>query len=164
MHAIGVDIGGTKIGIGVVNDHGEILASTKVKTDAQDAESINRDIATAVNMFAEDYEIGAVGVAAAGFIASDRKTVSFAPNIAWRNYPLSEKISELITIDVPVIVENDANAAGWAEYRFGAGRDSTDMLMLTIGTGLGGAIISDGQLLRGKHGVAAELGHVRLVP
>src|SRR5690606_5553738 len=65
---------------------------------------------------------------------------------------------------VPVVVENDANAAGWAEFRFGAAREATDMLMLTVGTGLGGAVVVDRELVRGKWGVAAEVGHMRVVP
>src|SRR5919107_921381 len=129
MHAIGVDIGGTKIAAGVGG-----------------------------------YEVGAIGVAAAGFVNSARSTVLFAPNIAWRDYPLRERVRALLDDDVRVVVENDANAAGWAEFRFGAGRDVNDMLMLTVGTGLGGALIVDGKLVRGAWGVAAEVGHMRVVP
>ncbi len=103
-----------------------------------------------------------VGVAAAGFIDSKQSTVIYAPNLSWRNEPLKEKLQK--HFDFPVIVDNDANAAGWAEYRYGAGRGFSHMTMLTIGTGVGGAIIVDGHLLRGGFGVAAELGHLRIVP
>src|SRR5919107_4793708 len=129
MHAIGVDIGGTKIAAGVGG-----------------------------------YEVGAIGVAAAGFVNSARSTVLFAPNIAWRDYPLRDRIAALLPDDVRIVVENDANAAGWAEFRFGAGREVDDMVMLTVGTGLGGALIVDGKLVRGAWGVAAEVGHMRVVP
>ncbi|MCL1869546.1 MAG: ROK family glucokinase [Promicromonosporaceae bacterium] len=164
MHAIGVDIGGTKIAIGVVDEDGQILAQVRRDTDADDAASIDRVIADAVNELAKQHPVGAVGVAAAGFVSSDRTTMAFAPNIDWRNYPLGTKIADLIEVDVPVVVENDANAAGWAEFRFGAGRAASDMLMLTIGTGLGGAVVVNRELVRGRWGVAAEVGHMRVVP
>lgn len=164
MHAIGVDIGGTKIAAGVVDEKGQILAQTRVGTEPDDASSIDRAIAEVYRELSKDYEIGAVGLAAAGFVSSDRTSVSFAPNIAWRDYPIAARVGELIGTDVPIVVENDANAAGWAEFRFGVGRDASDMLMLTVGTGLGGAIIVGNELVRGRWGVAAEVGHMRVVP
>lgn len=164
MHAIGVDIGGTKIAAGVVDEDGTILAKAKRKTEARDAAGIDRDVADLVTQLAADHEIGAVGVAAAGFIGSDRATALFGANIAWREYPLRDRISALIGGDVRVVVENDANAAGWAEFRFGVGRDVDDMLLLTVGTGLGGAVVVGGRLVRGAWGVAAEVGHLRVVP
>lgn len=162
MHTIGVDIGGTKIAAGVVDDDGRVLAQMRRETDPHQPGEIERAVVELVAELREDYEIAAVGVAAAGFVADDRATVMFAPNIAWRAHPLRGRLSE--HIDVPVVVENDANAAGWAEFRFGAGRDVADMIMLTVGTGLGGAIVIGSRLLRGAHGVAAEVGHIRVVP
>jgi glucokinase len=82
--------------------------------------------------------------------------------LSWKNYPLKSEIET--QLDIPVIIENDANAAGWAEYRFGAGQGYQHMVMLTLGTGVGGAIIVDGKMLRGGFGVAGELGHMRVVP
>ena len=164
MHAIGVDIGGTKIAVGVVDEAGKILAKVRRETVADDVASIDRAIADACTELAKEHEIGAIGLAAAGFVSPDRRSVLFAPNIAWREYPLAERIEALLDVDVPVVVENDANAAGWAEFRFGAAREATDMLMLTVGTGLGGAVVVDRELVRGKWGVAAEVGHMRVVP
>ncbi|WP_125777342.1 ROK family glucokinase [Antribacter gilvus] len=164
MHAIGVDIGGTKIAVGVVDEEGQILAQVRRETDADDVAQIDRAIADAVDELAKEHKVGAIGLAAAGFISPDRTSVQFAPNIAWREYPLAAKVGELIHVDVPIVVENDANAAGWAEFRFGAGREVTDMLLLTVGTGLGGAIVVGGELVRGKWGMAAEVGHMRVVP
>ena len=164
MHAIGVDIGGTKIAAGVVDEDGTILAQTRRATEPDDASSIDRAIAEMYAELSGSYRVGSIGVAAAGFVNSARSTVLFAPNIAWRDYPLRERVQALIADDVRVVVETDANAAGWAEFRFGAGRDATDMLMLTVGTGLGGAIVVDRELVRGKWGVAAEVGHMRVVP
>jgi glucokinase len=164
MHAIGVDIGGTKIAAGVVDDEGRILAQTRRGTEPDDAASIDAAIADVYAELSVGYEIGAIGLAAAGFVAADRSGVLFAPNIAWRDYPLRDRVAALIEDRVEIVVENDANAAGWAEFRFGAARDVEDMLTLTIGTGLGGAIVSHGQLVRGFAGVAAEVGHMRVVP
>ncbi|MDN4481565.1 ROK family glucokinase [Demequina muriae] len=165
MHAIGVDIGGTKIAVGVVDDEGRIVEKTRRATQPEDAASIDAAIADAVAELAERHEFHHVGLAAAGFVSSDRRRVLFAPNIAWREYPLAERVEALIgREDLHVVVENDANAAGWGEYRYGAGREVRDMVMLTIGTGLGAAIISEGQLVRGAYGFAAELGHVRVQP
>lgn len=162
MHAIGVDIGGTKIAAGVVDDDGRILAQLRRDTDPTLPGEIERTVVEVVTALREEHAVAAVGVAAAGFVSDDRATVMFAPNIAWRDYPLRERLEPFI--DLPVVVENDANAAGWAEFRFGAGRDVRDMVMLTVGTGLGGAVIVDSALLRGAHGVAAEIGHIRMVP
>ncbi|MFC8600331.1 MULTISPECIES: ROK family glucokinase [unclassified Isoptericola] len=164
MHAIGVDIGGTKIAVGVVDEAGTILAKVRRETAADDVAGIDRAIADACAELAKEHEVGAIGLAAAGFVSPDRRSVQFAPNIAWREYPLAERLEGLLDLDVPVVVENDANAAGWAEFRFGAAREATDMLMLTVGTGLGGAIVVDRELVRGKWGVAAEVGHMRVVP
>ncbi|MBT0994871.1 ROK family glucokinase [Cellulomonas sp. DKR-3] len=164
MHAIGVDIGGTKIAAGVVDDEGRILAQTRRHTEPDDAASIDAAIADVYAELSADHRIGAIGLAAAGFVAADRSGVLFAPNIAWRDYPLRDRVASLIEDKVEIVVENDANAAGWAEFRFGAARDVEDMLTLTIGTGLGGAIVSHGQLVRGFAGVAAEVGHMRVVP
>lgn len=164
MHAIGVDIGGTKIAAGVIDEDGTILAKTRRVTEPDDAGSIDQAIAEIYGEFSGSYEIGSIGLAAAGFVSSDRSGVLFAPNLAWRNYPLDERVRALIGGDVRIVVENDANAAGWAEFRFGVGRDVDDMLMLTVGTGLGGALVADGKLVRGAWGVAAEVGHMRVVP
>ncbi|MDM7831404.1 ROK family glucokinase [Cellulomonas edaphi] len=164
MHAIGVDIGGTKIAAGVVDDEGTIVAQTRRDTAPDDAASIDRAIADVYAELSASYQISAIGLAAAGFVAADRSGVLFAPNIAWRDYPLRDNVAALIEDKVTIVVENDANAAGWAEFRFGAAQDVDDMLTLTVGTGLGGAIVSNGELVRGAWGVASEIGHMRVVP
>ncbi len=165
MFAVGVDIGGTKIAVGMVDEDGGIIAQQRRDTSPRDAGGINTAIAEVVNEFAKTYEFDAVGLAAAGFASSDREHMVFAPNIqAWRDYPLAARVRELIERDVTVIVENDANAAGWAECVYGAGRGTSTMVMLTIGTGLGAAIVVDGRLVRGAYGFAAECAHMRVVP
>ncbi|BDV30380.1 ROK family glucokinase [Microbacterium terricola] len=160
MLKVGIDIGGTKIAGGVVDADGRIVEKLRVETPVAPAQLADAVIDMA-NHFAAHHDISAVGVAAAGFVDGDRGVVVHAPNIAWRNEPLKARLEE--RIDLPVTVDNDANAAGWAEFRFGAGRDVDDMVMLTMGTGVGGAVISHGTLYRGGHGLAGELGHIRFI-
>jgi glucokinase len=159
---IGVDIGGTKIAAGLVDSEGTIHAQTTRPTPATDPEAIENVVADVVAELTGSETVLAVGVAAAGFIDASQSVVYYAPNLAWRNEPIRERIQD--RIGLPTTVENDANAAGWAEYRFGAGRFSSHMTMLTIGTGVGGAIIVDDRLFRGGFGVGAEIGHLRVVP
>lgn len=155
---VGIDIGGTKIAGGVVDANGHIVEKLRVETPVDTA-----DLAQAVidmaNHFIASHDVAAVGVAAAGFIDRDRATVIHAPNIAWHNEPLKATLEAGIPLSVTI--ENDANAAGWAEFRFGAGREVNHMVMLTMGTGVGGAVVLEGELYRGGHGIAGELGHMR---
>ena len=160
MHAVGIDIGGTKIAGGVVDADGRIIEKVRVDTPVDVREIADAVVDMAAHL-SERHEVAAVGVAAAGFIDRDRATVIHAPNIAWRNEPLRATLES--RIDVPVTIENDANAAGWAEFRFGAGHHIDDMIMLTMGTGVGGAVILGGRLYRGGHGIAGELGHTRFM-
>jgi glucokinase len=159
--AVGADIGGTKIAIGLVSETGEILDSASEPTPT-DATKIPATVADLVDRLVGDQEVVGLGIGAAGFVGEDRATVRFAPNIAWREEALAEHVRALV--DLPVVVENDANAAAWGEFRFGAGEDTDDLLLVTIGTGIGGGIVHRGQLFRGGFGVAAEIGHMRLVP
>ena len=108
------------------------------------------------------HELTAVGIGAAGYVDANRSVVMFAANIAWRDEDLRSEIQR--RVDLPVVVENDANAAAWGEFAFGAAEDVDDMLMVTVGTGVGGGIVSGGQLFRGAFGAAAEIGHLRVVP
>ena len=104
----------------------------------------------------------AAGLGAAGFVDAARSTVLFAPNLAWRNEPLRAAVEQ--RTGLPVVVENDANAAAWAETRFGAGHGQRFTVTLTVGTGLGGGVVLGGELVRGAFGAAAEVGHMVLVP
>jgi glucokinase len=158
---IGVDIGGTKIAAGVVDEDGSILETCKVPTPAT-PEAVVDAIADAVRTVSTDHEVEAVGIGAAGYVDDKRATVLFAPNINWRHEALKDKVEQ--RVGLPVIVENDANAAAWGEYRFGAGQGHDDVVCITLGTGLGGGIIIGGKLHRGRFGVAGEFGHVRMVP
>jgi glucokinase len=159
---IGVDIGGTKIATGVVAPDGTILARAQRATPARDPGAIEATVADCVNELRAQHEVAAVGVAAAGFVSTDRSTVLFAPNLAWRDRDLRQGVHALTGLEV--VVENDANAAAWAEARFGAGRGHHDVVMVTLGTGVGGGIVVGGRMVRGARGFAAEIGHVRAVP
>ncbi|MEV5962573.1 ROK family glucokinase [Kribbella sp. NPDC051952] len=159
---IGIDVGGTKIAAGVVDPDGTIGARTHRDTPADSVDATADAICDAAAELIAAHDVEAVGIGAAGFVSSDRSTVLFAPNLAWRDEPLGARVAE--KLNIPVVVENDANAAAWGEFAFGAAKDVEHMLCLTIGTGIGGGVVIDGDLLRGAHGVAAELGHMRVVP
>jgi glucokinase len=161
VHAIGIDIGGTKIAGALVDELGAIIREDRVPTPT-DPKGIEDAVVEMITRLSDGSDPVGAGVAAAGFIDAAQSTVYYAPNIAWRNEPLREKIEA--RVDVPVVIENDANAAGWAEFRFGAGRLVSDMVILTIGTGVGGAIVSEDRLFRGGFGAGAEVGHMRVVP
>ncbi|SDZ06429.1 glucokinase [Micromonospora pattaloongensis] len=160
---IGVDVGGTKVAGGVVDPDGKVLARTRRDTPAEDVAKTRDVIVDVVTELAASHPVTAVGIGAAGWIDAARSTVLFAPNIAWRDEPLRDYVSA--AVELPVIVENDANVAAWAEFRYGAARHADDsMIMFTVGTGIGGGIVLGGELVRGAHGIAAELGHMLAVP
>jgi len=161
VHAIGIDIGGTKIAGALVDELGAIVREERVPTPTA-PHDIEDAVVTMIQELGNGEDAVAAGVAAPGFIDAAQSTVYYTPNIAWRNEPLRERLEA--RVDVPVVIENDANAAGWAEFRFGAGRLVSDMVILTIGTGVGGAIVSEDRLFRGGFGTGAELGHLRVVP
>ena len=158
----GIDVGGTKIAGGVVDDDGTILEQLRVVSPAADVEGIEDAIADLVTQLAARHDITSVGVGAAGYVDKSRSTVLFAPNLAWRNVDLKAELEA--RVNLPVVVENDANAAAWGEFTYGAGHDVDDLLLVTVGTGVGGGLVLDGELYRGAFGVGAEIGHLRVVP
>ncbi|MBW3086107.1 Glucokinase [Austwickia sp. TVS 96-490-7B] len=166
--AIGIDIGGTKVSGGVVDETGQILYRSRAATpDRSTSPQIVEDTIVAVvdDLLAQagdDLTVHAVGIGAAGWVSSDRGTVLFAPHLSWRNERLRESLQDRVS--APLCVDNDANAAAWAEWRFGAARDQPDMVMITLGTGIGGAILREGAVDRGRWGLAGEFGHMQMVP
>jgi glucokinase len=160
--AIGVDLGGTKIAAGVVDDAGVIVAEARRPTPETGTEAVIAAMADLIAELRTEHAVTGVGVGAPGFVNASRDTVLFTPNLPMAGVPLATSLG--ILTGLPVVVENDANAAAWAEFRFGGGVGATDMVMLTVGTGLGGGIISGGRLIRGAFGVAAEVGHIEMVP
>lgn len=162
MLSIGIDIGGTKVAAGVVDDSGEILRRIQRPTPSTSPEAVEDAICEVVEDLSSTHPVGAVGIGAAGWVDTDQAMVRFSPHLAWRNEPLKARLNQ--RIDLPVIVDNDANAAAWAEFRFGAGRNSNVMVCLTLGTGIGGALVLNGRLFRGRYGMAGEFGHMGVVP
>ncbi|HIY39938.1 MAG TPA: ROK family glucokinase [Candidatus Nocardiopsis merdipullorum] len=164
MLTIGVDIGGTKVAAGVVDHRGQVLDRVKHPSPSNDPEGLADVVARSVEELRSRQKpdtVRAVGIGVAGFVDEERSTVQVAVNLGLRNDPLKKRIQERIGLDV--VIENDANAAAWAEARFGAGRGIDDMVCVTLGTGIGGGIVLNGELHRGRHGVAAEIGHQRMV-
>ena len=161
-YTIGVDVGGTKVAAGVVDEEGKVLVSTRRPTPSESPKHVEETIEAVVTELRREYDVEAVGIGAAGFVDADRSTVLFAPNLVWRGEPLRDDVAK--RIGLPVVVENDANAAAWAEFRFGAGRDARDLVCVTVGPGIGGGIVLDGALYRGRFGIGAEFGHMRVVP
>ena len=159
----GIDIGGTKVLGGVVDENGKILATQRVPTPKEGGAALTKTIADVANHLLKDHDVVALGVSAAGLISSDRETILATGNISgWNGVNLKEELNKFV--DLPIFIENDANSAAWGESRYGAGVGEDHMLILTIGTGVGGGAIIDGKLLRGAHGISAEFGHIRVVP
>ena len=165
---LGIDIGGTKIAGGLVDDSGGVLDCVRRETPGHAIEAVENAIVSVVDELCDRANTGAhgnvvgVGIGAAGWVSTDRSTVLFSPHLAWRDTPLRADLTERMSL--PVWVDNDANAAAWAEYRFGAARGHDTVACVTLGTGIGGGVISGGRLQRGAFGVAGEWGHTRVVP
>ncbi|MEU5881687.1 ROK family glucokinase [Spirillospora sp. NPDC047279] len=160
---IGVDVGGTKVAAGVVDDRGTILEKVRRPTPSTNPKETAEVIAEVVDLLKSKFEdVSAVGLGTAGFVDEARSTVLFAPNLAWREEPIKQKVEE--QVGLPVVVENDANATAWGEARFGAGRGEDFLVLITLGTGIGCGIIINGELYRGRFGIGAEAGHFRVVP
>jgi glucokinase len=162
--AVGVDIGGSKIVAVAVGPAGEVLDREDRVTPGRttDASVVEAVITDAVKTLMARCRVIAVGIGAAGFVERTQQRVMFAPHLSWRDEPLAERLRQ--RLGLPVLVENDANAALWAEHRFGAARDARDVAMITLGTGIGGALLIGGKVYRGRNGMAGEFGHMQVVP
>jgi glucokinase len=162
---IAIDLGGTKIRAVVLDGAGEIVGEDVRPTEGQEGQSvvIGRMVdaaRAAVDVSRVPFaSLAAVGVTAPGTIDFERGIIYQAPNLkGWDAVPLAERLRE--QLNLPTILENDANAAAYGEWRYGAGRSTRHMLYLTVSTGIGGGLILNGQLYRGADGAAGELGHV----
>ncbi len=163
MNAIGVDVGGTKIAAAVVSPEGEVLNEVRYPTQAVPPDRLVGTISRAINEVRDGFEVGGACVAVPGLILAAENKVIFAPNLhSIENIRLDEVIGG--ETGLRVTVENDANAAAWGEFRYGAGKDVEHQIFITLGTGVGGGIITHGLLLRGAQGAGGELGHVTLDP
>jgi glucokinase len=158
---IGLDVGGTKVAAGVVDEQGRVLEKLKRSTPAADPGHTAEVIAAVITELSGRHPVVAVGLGAAGFVNESRTAVMFAPNLAWRDEPLRKRVEDLVGL--PVIMD-DANAGVWAEFRFGSARGHQDVVLLAVGTGIGCGIVLGGQIYRGRWGMAGEPGHYRVVP
>lgn len=162
---IGVDVGGTSVRAGLVDESGRVLDLREVPTP-EDEQALEAAIAAVIGDLSKGLVstrgVGAVGLAVAGFVSLDRRTVQFSPHLSWRGAPVGERIER--AVGLPVVLEHDANAAAVAEHRSGAARSARVVVLLALGTGIGGALLIDGVPFRGAYGTAPELGHLRLVP
>lgn len=160
MSAIGVDVGGTKIAAGVVSPEGKLLNEVRYAT-AGSRERLVEGIARAVTEVRDGFEVGGVCLAVPGTVLAAENKVIFSPNLrAIEGIPLKDEIERRTKL--PTTVENDANAAAWGEFRFGSGSEVDHLVFITLGTGVGGGVISHGVLLRGAQGAAGELGHTTI--
>lgn len=165
-YRVGVDLGGTKILIALTGQSGEILQSSKIPTRANKGpEIILSDlVAGLTSLFQIPLEaIEGMGFCMAGYYDRQKGVILDSPNLpGWENYPVEQRLKCML--NCPVIVENDANAAAWGEYSCGAGRGKENLLLVTLGTGIGGALIAEGRLVHGAGGLAGEIGHIPLLP
>jgi len=163
---IGIDVGGTKIAIGLVDGTGRIVARRRILTESWRGYGPIRDriLAGIDGMLREGgvsgEEVERIGVAAAGQVRGDR--ILFSPNLHWENAPLKADLERVTAIET--FLENDVNAATYGEWKFGMAQGGAHVVGIFIGTGIGGGLIFDGRLYRGCSGVAGELGHITLNP
>ncbi|MGH2661801.1 MAG: ROK family glucokinase [Actinomycetota bacterium] len=160
--AVGIDLGGTKVMGLRIDPDGAIQAREIRDTPPRDPDTILDAVLDVAETLAGGGMAGAVGVGAAGMVDFEAGALAFSPNLPLREVSLRALVADRVAI--PCVVDNDANAAAWGEYRFGAARGTRHALVVTVGTGIGGGIIEDGRLFRGAHGFAAEIGHVIVEP
>lgn len=161
---VGVDIGGTKVLAGVVDEQGRVSSTALRTTPGRRVMTaqVEDALVEAILDSAGGRPLAGVGVAAAGFVDSLGERVMFAPHLPWQGEPLRQLLEE--RLGCPVALDNDANCAARAEAHHGAARGATSALMITMGTGIGGAVLLDGHVLRGANGMAGEFGHMQVVP
>ncbi len=157
---VGIDLGGTKIAGVRMDQRGEILARDETPTPT-DASAILEELIRLVGSLT-DADTSAVGIGAAGMVDFEAGALRFAPNLPLRDVPIRDMLQQ--RSGLPCVVDNDANAAGWGEHQFGAARGHDHVLLVTVGTGIGGALVAGGQVYRGAHGFAAEIGHIIVEP
>ncbi len=161
---IGIDLGGTNIAAGIVDEVGNIIHKDETPTGVgRPFETIIKDMASLVERIIHDSgltkgDIKAIGIGSPGLPDKDKGTISFANNLGWHNVPLRDELQKYF--DIPIYIENDGNTAGYAEAVAGACKGATNSITLTLGTGIGSGIIIDGKPYSGSHSVGAELGHL----
>lgn len=159
--AIGVDLGGTKIALGMVDEDGRMIELLRFDTDTRGGpQAVIGQIVKGVRQLSRDgsISISGIGLGVAGQVDAETGTVRFAPNLDWHDVPLRADIEQACS--VPVVVTNDVRAALWGEWLFGAGRGISDLVCVFIGTGIGGGLVSGGKVIEGCSNTAGEIGHI----
>ena len=163
MFVFGVDIGGTGVKSGIVNEKGEIIAKSYIYTDkGHDYKVIVKDIAEQLKALSKESgialsEISGIGIGCPGAINSKKGMVDYANNLHWTDVPIVDEIRKYI--DLPAMVSNDANVAALGETLFGAGKNYSSTVLITLGTGVGGGVVIDNKLFEGNESKGTELGH-----
>lgn len=167
MYTIGIDLGGTNIAVGLVNEKMEIVKQKSTPTLLErNLDEIPKDMGRLANELIEEAgltldDIKYIGIGAPGVLNNETGIVTDNSNIHFENYPIRQKLQQYI--NKPVYLGNDANVAAWAEYISGCGKGTKNFLMLTLGTGVGGGIVLNGKLHTGSHNIGAEIGHTTFI-
>ncbi len=167
MYRIGVDLGGTHIGVGLVDENRKLVATANVETPAdRDFEATVQVMGQAILKLLEEQNVtvaqcSSIGIGSPGVSDANTGNIVYSANFNWRNVPLRDRLHSIIPL--PIAIANDADAAGWAEYLMGAGKGSTSCITITLGTGVGGGMVLNGKLFSGGMVGGGELGHVTLV-
>ncbi|MFC3882911.1 ROK family glucokinase [Bacillus songklensis] len=165
---VGVDLGGTTIKMAFINHYGEIIHKWEIPTDiSAQGKNIPTDIAKAIDRKLAEIgqvksKLAAIGIGAPGPVNSANGSIYVAVNLGWNNFPLQDRLE--METSLPVVVDNDANIAAIGEMWKGAGEGAKDLLCVTLGTGVGGGVIANGEIVHGVNGAAGEIGHVTSVP
>ena len=164
---IGVDLGGTNLRAAAVSAEGTILDQFQISTPrGEGRDKIVTGMVEGINKVREgrgDASLAGIGVGVPGLIELKKGLIHKAPNLpGWENFPLRDELES--KLGCPVLLENDANAAALGEYWLGAGHDVNDLVLVTLGTGIGGGIVSGEKILHGYLGMAGEIGHVTVEP
>ncbi len=162
---LGIDIGGTRVKTAVVRADDTVIAHDTMflSPEEHQEDSMVALLARKVGELRRQFPIEAVGIGTAGVIEADTGLIRQSPNFpAWQDFAMARLVGE--ACGLPVTVDNDANMVAMGEYAFGAGKGARSMLLLTLGSGVGGGLILDGKLFRGEDGMAGEVGHITVEP
>ncbi|MFH0812074.1 MAG: ROK family protein [Pseudomonadota bacterium] len=167
--AIAVDLGGTNIRVGAIDEAGKLWGRIKQTTLVEKGkESVVYSLITAIETLYKTCpktQVIGIGLGVAGAVDIEKGTITQSPNFpGWENYPLKSALQARLPETIPIVLDNDANAAALGERWKGAGRGTNDLICLTLGTGIGGGIIINGKLLHGVDGMAGEVGHITVDP
>lgn len=166
INVIGIDIGGTNLRGAVVDSKGKILKKYSLSSEANvGIDNLINNLIDLINNLRADFKITGIGIGIPGILDSKKGIITQAPNIKnATNYPIKNALQNKIKPTLPILIENDANCAAFGEYKFGAGLGLKTLIMITLGTGVGGGIILNGEIWNGAHGMGGEIGHIKIYP